>query len=148
MRYVVTNKRRLSLAGWKPRISPAVQSDFVMINKWCWYSVSLVKSETYRCIGIPGQMRWPTWWRHQMVTLLAICAGNSPVTGEFPSQSPVTRSFDVFFDLRLNNWMSKQWWGWWFETPSRPLWRHFNETWWWLQDRLSMIWLSGRHYRS
>ena len=35
--------------------------------------------------------------------LLAICAGNSPVPGEFPTQRPVTRSFDVFFDLRLNN---------------------------------------------
>ena len=34
--------------------------------------------------------------------LLALCAGNSPVTGEFPSQRPVTRRFDVFFDLRLN----------------------------------------------
>ena len=34
-------------------------------------------------------------------TLLAICAGNSPGTGEFPAQRPVTRSFDVFFDLRL-----------------------------------------------
>ena len=34
--------------------------------------------------------------------LLAICAGNSPVTGELPAQRPVTRSFDVFFDLRLN----------------------------------------------
>ena len=34
--------------------------------------------------------------------LLAICAGNSPVPGEFPTQRPVTRSFDVFFDLRLN----------------------------------------------
>ena len=34
---------------------------------------------------------------------LAICAGNSPVPGEFPTQRPVTRSFDVFFDLRLNN---------------------------------------------
>ena len=32
--------------------------------------------------------------------LLAICAGNSPVTGEFPAQRPVTRSFDVFLDLR------------------------------------------------
>ena len=44
------------------------------------------------------------WWRHQMITfsaLLALCAGNSPVTGEFPAQRPVTRSFDVFFDLRL-----------------------------------------------
>ena len=35
--------------------------------------------------------------------LLAICAGNSPVPGEIPAQRPVTRSFDVFFDLRLNN---------------------------------------------
>ena len=56
--------------------------------------------------------------------LLAICAGNSPVTGEFPAQRPVTRSFDVFFDLPLNKPLSKQWWGWWFETLSRPLWRH------------------------
>ena len=35
--------------------------------------------------------------------LLAIGQGNSPITGEFPAQRPVTRSFDVFFDLRLNN---------------------------------------------
>ena len=41
----------------------------------------------------------------------------------FPAQRPVTRSFDVFFDMRLNKWLSKQWWCWWFETPSRPLWR-------------------------
>ena len=64
------------------------------------------------------------WWRHQMETfsaLLAICAGNSPVPGEFPAQRPVTRSFDVFFDLRLNKWLSKQSWGWWFKTISRSL---------------------------
>ena len=67
------------------------------------------------------------WWRHQMETfsaLLAICAGNSPVPGEFPAQRPVTRNFDVSFDLRLNNRLSKQSWGWWFEMLSRPLWRH------------------------
>ena len=52
--------------------------------------------------------------------------GNSPVTGEFPIQRPVTRSFDVFFDLRLNKRLSKQWWGWWLETPSRPSWRYCN----------------------
>ena len=39
--------------------------------------------------------------------LLALCAGNSPVTGEFPSQRPVTRKFDVFFDLRQNTRLSK-----------------------------------------
>ena len=70
-----------------------------------------------------------SWWRHQMETfsaLLAICAGNSPVPGEFPTQRPVARSFDVIFDLRLNKRLSKQWRGWWFETLSRPLWRHRN----------------------
>ena len=43
--------------------------------------------------------------------LLAVCAGRSPVTGEFPAQRPVTRSFYVFFDLRLNKRLSKQSWG-------------------------------------
>ena len=55
---------------------------------------------------------WCTWWRYQMETfsaLLAIYVGNSPVTGEFPAQRPVTRSFEVFVDLRLN----KRSWGWW-----------------------------------
>ena len=68
-------------------------------------------------------------WRHQMGTfsaLLAICAGNPPVPSEIPTQRPVTRSFNVFPDLRLNKWLIKQPRGWWFETPSRPLWRHCN----------------------
>ena len=68
-----------------------------------------------------------SWWRHQMETfsaLLTLCAGNSPVTGEFPSQRPVTRSFDLFFHLYLNKCSSKQSWGWWSETPSCSLWRH------------------------
>ena len=60
--------------------------------------------------------------------LLALFAGNSPVTNEFSAQRPVTRIFDVFFDLCLNDRSSKQSWGWWFETPSRSLWRHCNET--------------------
>ena len=66
-------------------------------------------------------------WRHQMETfsaLLAISAGNSPVPGEFPTQRPVTLSFDVFFDLRLNKRLSKQLWGWWFESQSSSLWRN------------------------
>ena len=59
-------------------------------------------------------------------TLLALCAGNWPVTGEFPAQSPMTRTFNVFFVLRMDKWMSKQSWAWWFETPSCSLWRHWN----------------------
>ena len=68
-----------------------------------------------------------TWWRHQMKTffaLLALCVGNSLVTGEFPAQRPVTWSFDILLDLHLNKQLSKQSWGWWFQTPLCPLWRH------------------------
>ena len=71
-----------------------------------------------------------TWWRHQMETFsafLVICAGNIPVSGEFPAKRPVTRSFGVFFDLRLNGRLSKHSWGWWLEAPSRTLWRHSND---------------------
>ena len=70
-----------------------------------------------------------SWWRHQMETfsaLLALCAGNSPVTCEFPAQRPLRRSFDVCFYLRWNKQFSKQSWGWWFQTPSRSLWRQYN----------------------
>ena len=56
--------------------------------------------------------------------------GNSLVTGEFPAQRPEMRSCcDVFFDLHLNKWLSKQSWVWWFDTPSSPLWHHCNITW-------------------
>ena len=55
-----------------------------------------------------------------------VTAGNSPVTGEFPSHRPVTRSFDVCFDLRLNKRLSKQSRRRWVEAPSRSLWRHCN----------------------
>ena len=75
--------------------------------------------------------RIDTWWRDQMETfsaLLATCAGNSTVSGEFPAQRPLTWSFDVFLDLRPNKRLSKHWWGWWFETPSYPLWRQCNYT--------------------
>ena len=71
-----------------------------------------------------------SWWRHQMETfsaLLALCAGNSPVNGEFPAQRPVTRSFDVFFNVRLIKRLNKHSRGWWFEALSRPLWRHGND---------------------
>ena len=86
--------------------------------------------------------------------LLALCARNSPVTGEFPEQRPVTPCFDVFFDLRLNKRLSKQSWGWWFETPSRSLWRHCNgelyigirkwHGYWWWQVNLTPT--HGRFY--
>ena len=92
---------------------------FAWLN-WSQYEKML------RCL--PPKRSEP-WWRNQMETfsaLLAICTGNSPVTGEFRAQRPVTRSFDVFFDLPLNKRLSNHSWGWWSETLSGPLWRHSN----------------------
>ena len=45
----------------------------------------------------------------------------------------------VYFDLCQNKRLSKQLWGWWFETQSRPLWRHRN-------DPLTSKWLRRIHY--
>ena len=72
--------------------------------------------------------RW-SWWRHQMEifsTLLALCEGNPQVTGVFPSQRPVTWSFDVFFHVSLNKLLRKQSRCRWSETPWHSLWRHCN----------------------
>ena len=69
-----------------------------------WHSIQCVKSHWILHMS---------WWRHQMEkfsALLAICAGNSPLT-------------DAVFDLCPNIRLSKQWWGWWFETPWRSSWR-------------------------
>ena len=75
--------------------------------------------------------------------LLTICAGNSPVSGEFPAQRPVTRTFDVFFGLRLDERLSKHSWGWWLEMPSRPLWRQNNVK----TKEIQTYWFSNIEYR-
>ena len=96
-----------------------ILNKFLLITVGCQYNTVQI---LWYCIHFPC-------WRHQMETfsaLLAFCLGNSPVTGEFPSQRPVTKSFDDFLDLHLNKWLSKQSWGGWFETPSCSLWRHCN----------------------
>ena len=72
--------------------------------------------------------------------LLAFCEGNSSAIGEFPAQRPVTRSFDLFFDLGLRQQLSKQWRRRWFETPWRSWWRHSNE------DYL-VSWKTNKRYR-
>ena len=107
---------------------------YVLWIKWilqqvCQYWFHLV-IHVCVCISSKWKQNTSTWWCHQIETisaLLALCAGNSPATGEFPSQRPVTRNFDVVFDLWPNTRLRKQSWGLWFETPSRSLWRHCND---------------------
>ena len=100
---------------------------------WCWNDSWII---SLQCIYDAKQHShgWTlcikiAWWRHQMETfsaLLDIVRGIHQWCGEFTAQRPVTRSFGVLFDLRLNKPLSKQSWGWWFEAPKLPLWRHCN----------------------
>ena len=104
------------VTGEFPAQMPVMQSFEIFICAWIngW-----VKN------GEAGDLRW----RHQVEkfsALLALCDWNPSFTGGFPSKRPVTLSFEVFFYLRLNKRLSKQYKRWWFEMPWRSLWRHCN----------------------
>ena len=75
-----------------------------------------------------------------MFRVTGLCVGISSVTVEFPSQRPLTRRFDVFFDLRLNKRLSKQSGRRCFETPSRSFWCHCNDSVGLSQLCLQMLW--------
>ena len=120
----------LDLSGyqWFEIIQKAEEIARNLAALW-WYSMGKIMQD--ECIPIlsPNEHKILSWWRHQMETssaLQALCVGNSPMTGEFPSQRPVTRNSDVFYDLRLNKRLCKQSGHWWFETPSRSLWLRCN----------------------
>ena len=100
--------------------------------KTLYLKLSCAKWQPF-CLGLhvytacPSYMSRYRW--HQMETfsaLLALWEGNSPVTGEFPSQRPVTLTFGGLFALRLKKRLSEQSKRRWLETSSRPLWRHCN----------------------
>ena len=85
-------------------------------NVMMWCMMTLSNGNIFRVTGhLCGEFTGPRW-------IPRTKAG--PVNS--PHKWPVTRSFDVFFDLRLNKRLSKQSWGWWLETLSRPSWRHCN----------------------
>ena len=85
---------------WPPRLCLESLSIFFILNR------GILKT---LFDGINAQLLSLSWWRHQVETFSALplvtgllCANYSPVNGEFSAQRPVTRSFDIFFDLRLN----------------------------------------------
>ena len=78
-----------------------------------------------------GQLQMMTSSNGNIFRVIGPLCGEFTGPSEFPTKRPVTRSFDVFFDLSLNKRLSKQWWGWWFETQSCPLWRQcIGKEWW------------------
>ena len=127
--FLQPGKRAIHLVHWIP-ISGVRNVESVLMSRYHHVLSVCHRQNVWPFAASSTPWCWAcSWWRHQMKTfsaLLANCVGNSPVPGEFPTQRPVTRSFDVFFDMRLNKRLRKQSWGWWFETLSRPLWRHCN----------------------
>ena len=107
----------LTIKPWLGAEGLFLVSDLTVLSRPLFWYVGL----HVQCIHYVWQM---TSWMKTFPALLALCAENSPFTGEFPTQRPVTRRFNVFFDLRRNKRLSTQSWSWWFETS---LWRHCNE---------------------
>ena len=86
----------------------------------------MIVKGTYWYLPNPRVNRMMTSSNGNIFRVTGPLCGEFTGPGEFPTQRPVTRSFDVSVDLRLNKRLSKHTWGWWFETLSGPLWRHRN----------------------
>ena len=91
----------------------------------CCSSCYLITQNTLFCVCVMNHMM--TSSNENIFRVTGHLCGEFTGPGEFPAQRPVTRTFDVFFDLCLNKRLSKKSLGWWFETLSHPLWRHCNE---------------------
>ena len=110
--------------------------------RWCRLSVTQFPriAQPYRLDQVRNRGNGP------MLFMMTSSNGNifrvtGHLCGEFtPRQRPMTRSFDAFFVLCLIQRLSKQSWGWWFETLPRPLWRHRNEK---RFDIVVGVWASG-----
>ena len=74
-------------------------------TKFFWKAIWFMLVFASNNAGVAKILHGKSWWRHQMETLsafMALCEGNPSVTGGFPLQRPVTRSFDVFFYVSQN----------------------------------------------
>ena len=107
---------------------------------WWWWAINK-PTAGYKARHVFPKLIMMTSSNGNIFHNTGLCVGNSPVTGDFPSQRPAMRIFDVFFDLRLNKGLSKPSRCWWFETPSRSLWRHCNvcHFWKWLTRSCEML---------
>ena len=95
---------------------------------WIKYVHANVRSTNrlpYSCLHCIPNMK--TSSNGNIFSVTRLLCGEFTDHGEFPAQRSVTRRFDVFFDLRLNQQLSKQWRRRWFETPSHSSWHHCNE---------------------
>ena len=103
---------------------PSDRQAVIWAQVLCWHMTSLGHNELLDQSVVEYWCFMMTSSNGNIFRVTGPLCGEFTGPGEFPTQWPVTRSFDVFFDLRLNKRLSKQPWGWWFETPSLSWWRH------------------------
>ena len=120
----------------KPNAVPVFQASFPAAGKSSYrilggasgrHEVGSIQEEACFCNAQVVSVSMMTSSNGNIFRVTGPLCGEFTGPGEFPTQRPVTRSFDFFFDLRLNKRLSKQPWGWWCETLSWSLWRHCNE---------------------
>ena len=141
-----TNEWHISKQGVLRRNAKWLSLSRVVLNRFYWQFLRLyfyISRRFFSSRGMgAGMWEYQPGWSNEQIMTISICmmtssngsifrvtgpfCGEFTGPGDFPAQRPVTRSFDVFFDLRLNKRLSKQPWGWWFETPAWSLWRHRN----------------------
>ena len=136
----ITTRPRQTFCRWRFIIMGFLDSFriLVRISSRCRTGNSLALNRRYAIIGANDGSGYDAyrhhlhWMSKHALNMMTSSNGNifrvtGHLCGEFPTQMPVTRSFDVFFHLRLNKRLSKQPRGWWFETLSLSLWRRRNE---------------------
>ena len=106
----------LTLEFWSHNVSLSAIFH-LSLNRW--YIIIKMQSCTY----LTHNKIMMTSSNGNIFRVTGLLFGEFTGPGEVPAQRPVTQSFDVFFDLRLNKRLSKQPWGWWFKTLSWSLWR-------------------------
>ena len=141
----VVADRAITRAGW---ITPRMQYSLSRCNQ---FFVHLFPDGLVQLFDGDLKAFWFCWWwwrrcgdggtcMKKSMNMTASSNGNIfRVTGhlcrEFTGHRwiPRTKASDaelwcfLWSDLCLDKRLSKQLWGWWFETPSRPLWRHCDE---------------------
>ena len=116
-------RQMVSLRFWDPR-SNVGRTREKFANRWNLPCSLSVHAELYSHVSSIETNIMMTSSNGNIFRVTGHLCGEFTGPGEFPTQRPVTRSFDVFFDMRLNKRLSKQSWGWWLEMQFRPLWRH------------------------
>ena len=99
-----------------------IREDIKALRRWCWNISSSHGVDTAWLISscLPSErIITDGKWKYHFIMMTSsnanilrvtgLCAENTPVTGEFPSQRPVTPSLDFFWSaVWINGWVNSR----------------------------------------